>query len=144
MFSLFNFSSIFPGGSADPICPYVRTPMPSPQEWSGERCKLPSWICGISPSQLFLWCRKSQLQFLHFSRIFVRVQASDQDPQDRRRSYRQPKWLSQPVRACPCTEREFRIPTCQLIIFQNAQNWFRRFWTVHRVSNIHSVYSRHR
>ena len=28
MFSLFNFSSIFPGGSADPICPYVRTPMP--------------------------------------------------------------------------------------------------------------------
>ena len=27
MFSLFNFSSIFPGGSADPICPYVRTPM---------------------------------------------------------------------------------------------------------------------
>ena len=25
MFSLFNFSSIFPGGSADPICPYVRT-----------------------------------------------------------------------------------------------------------------------
>ena len=31
MFSLFNFSSIFPGGSADPICPYVRTPMSS---WS--------------------------------------------------------------------------------------------------------------
>jgi len=30
MFSLFNFSSIFPGGhSADPICPYVRTPMVS-------------------------------------------------------------------------------------------------------------------
>jgi len=29
MFSLFNFSSIFSrGGSADPICPYVRTPMP--------------------------------------------------------------------------------------------------------------------
>jgi len=27
MFSLSNFSSIFPGGSADPICPYVRTPM---------------------------------------------------------------------------------------------------------------------
>ena len=27
MFSLFNFSSIFRGGSADPICPYVRTPM---------------------------------------------------------------------------------------------------------------------
>jgi len=27
MFSLFNFSSIFPGGSADPICPYVLTPM---------------------------------------------------------------------------------------------------------------------
>ena len=27
MFSLFNFSSIFPGGSAGPICPYVRTPM---------------------------------------------------------------------------------------------------------------------
>ena len=27
MFSLFNFSSIFPRGSADPICPYVRTPM---------------------------------------------------------------------------------------------------------------------
>ena len=28
MFSLFNFSSIFPGGgAADPICPYVRTPM---------------------------------------------------------------------------------------------------------------------
>jgi len=28
MFSLFKFSSIFPGwGSADPICPYVRTPM---------------------------------------------------------------------------------------------------------------------
>jgi len=27
MFLLFNFSSIFPGGSADPICPYVRTPM---------------------------------------------------------------------------------------------------------------------
>jgi len=26
MFSLFNFSSIFPGGSADPICPYMRTP----------------------------------------------------------------------------------------------------------------------
>ena len=26
MFSLFNFSSIFQGGSADPICPYVRTP----------------------------------------------------------------------------------------------------------------------
>ena len=26
MFSLFNFSSIFPGESADPICPYVRTP----------------------------------------------------------------------------------------------------------------------
>ena len=29
MFSLFNVSSIFPGGSADPICPYVRTPMSS-------------------------------------------------------------------------------------------------------------------
>ena len=28
MFLLFNFSSIFPGGSADPICPYVWTPMP--------------------------------------------------------------------------------------------------------------------
>jgi len=27
MFSLFHFSSFFPGGSADPICPYVRTPM---------------------------------------------------------------------------------------------------------------------
>ena len=27
MFSLFNFSFIFPRGSADPICPYVRTPM---------------------------------------------------------------------------------------------------------------------
>ena len=27
MFSLFNFSSIFPGVSADPICPYMRTPM---------------------------------------------------------------------------------------------------------------------
>jgi len=28
MYSLFNFSSIFQGGgSADPICPYVRTPM---------------------------------------------------------------------------------------------------------------------
>ena len=27
MFSLCNFSSIFPGVSADPICPYVRTPM---------------------------------------------------------------------------------------------------------------------
>ena len=27
MFSLFNFSSIFPGASADPICPYVRTPI---------------------------------------------------------------------------------------------------------------------
>ena len=27
MFSSFNFSSIFSGGSADPICPYVRTPM---------------------------------------------------------------------------------------------------------------------
>ena len=26
-FSSFNFSSIYPGGSADPICPYVRTPM---------------------------------------------------------------------------------------------------------------------
>ena len=26
MFLLFNFSSIFPGGQADPICPYVRTP----------------------------------------------------------------------------------------------------------------------
>ena len=28
MFSLFHFSSIFQGGSVDPICPYVRTPMP--------------------------------------------------------------------------------------------------------------------
>jgi len=27
MFSLFNFLSIFPGGSADRICPYVQTPM---------------------------------------------------------------------------------------------------------------------
>jgi len=27
MFSLLNFSSIFPGGSADPICPYVLAPM---------------------------------------------------------------------------------------------------------------------
>jgi len=28
MFSLFNFSSIFPWwGAADPICPYVRAPM---------------------------------------------------------------------------------------------------------------------
>ena len=27
MFLLFKFSSIFPEGSADPICPYVRTPM---------------------------------------------------------------------------------------------------------------------
>jgi len=27
MFSLFNVSSFFQGGSADPICPYVRTPM---------------------------------------------------------------------------------------------------------------------
>ena len=27
MFSLFNFSSIFQGGSADSICPYVQTPM---------------------------------------------------------------------------------------------------------------------
>jgi len=27
MISLFNFSSIFSGGSADPICPYVWTPM---------------------------------------------------------------------------------------------------------------------
>jgi len=29
MFSLYNFSSIFPGDSSDPIYPYVRTPMPS-------------------------------------------------------------------------------------------------------------------
>ena len=39
MFSLFNFSSIFPGGSADPICPYVRTPMAvrvmSVRVWAG-------------------------------------------------------------------------------------------------------------
>ena len=28
VFSLSNFLSIFPGGSADPICPYVRTPVP--------------------------------------------------------------------------------------------------------------------
>ena len=27
VFSIFNFSSIFPELSADPICPYVRTPM---------------------------------------------------------------------------------------------------------------------
>ena len=27
MFTLCNFSCIFPGGSADPICPYVRTPV---------------------------------------------------------------------------------------------------------------------
>ena len=27
MFLLLNFSSIFPVGSPDPICPYVRTPM---------------------------------------------------------------------------------------------------------------------
>ena len=27
MFSRFSFSSIYPGGSADPICPYVQTPM---------------------------------------------------------------------------------------------------------------------
>ena len=27
VFSLFNISSIFQGGSADPICRYVRTPM---------------------------------------------------------------------------------------------------------------------
>ena len=27
MLSLFNFSSIFQGWSADPICPYVRTPV---------------------------------------------------------------------------------------------------------------------
>jgi len=27
MFSLVNFSSIFHGGTADPICLYVRTPM---------------------------------------------------------------------------------------------------------------------
>jgi len=27
MFPLFNFSSIFQGGSTDPICPYVRTSM---------------------------------------------------------------------------------------------------------------------
>jgi len=27
IFSLFNFSSIFFRGSADPICPYVRAPM---------------------------------------------------------------------------------------------------------------------
>ena len=33
MFSLFNFSSIFPGGSADPICPYV--PVMSVRVWAG-------------------------------------------------------------------------------------------------------------
>jgi len=27
MFLLLNFSSIFPGGSPEPICPYVQTPM---------------------------------------------------------------------------------------------------------------------
>jgi len=34
MFSLYNFSSIFPGGSADPIWPYVRTPMTITVQWS--------------------------------------------------------------------------------------------------------------
>ena len=40
MLSLFNFSSIFPGGSGDPICPYVRTPMAAAAaaaEWSTSR-----------------------------------------------------------------------------------------------------------
>jgi len=144
MFSLFNFSSIFQGDQLIPFAPMCGRPCLLPKNGLGSAVSFLVGSAAYPPSQLFLWCRKSQLQFLHFSRIFVRVQASDQDPQDRRRSYRQPKWLSQPVRACPCTEREFRISTCQLIIFQNAQNWFRRFWTVHRVSNIHSVYSRHR
>ena len=35
MFSLFNFSFIFQGGSADPICPYVRTPM---QQFRNKLC----------------------------------------------------------------------------------------------------------
>ena len=34
MFSLFNFSSIFPVGSVDPICPYVRTPMSAHEVYS--------------------------------------------------------------------------------------------------------------
>ena len=46
MFSLFNFSSIFPGGSADPICTYVRTPMFTASAPPGS--ENPSHATGIS------------------------------------------------------------------------------------------------
>ena len=45
MFSLFNFSSIFPGGSADPFCPYVRMPMAIIQ------------LCNIFLTSLLLMCQ---------------------------------------------------------------------------------------
>ena len=58
MFSLFYLSSIFPGESADPICPYVRTPMDrgkTSHEGAGEAeprprraKKLPSGIAAAS------------------------------------------------------------------------------------------------
>ena len=61
MFSLFNFSSIFLGGSADPICPYVRMPMHAdeatadasdravtgPPETEGDSLSLTNFVSGV-------------------------------------------------------------------------------------------------
>jgi len=51
MLSLFNFSSIFPeGAAADPICPYVRTPMSTNERDSGGLFmyrRAPDWCAGV-------------------------------------------------------------------------------------------------
>ena len=56
VFSLFNFSSIFPrGGLADPICPYVRTPMVTTV--SGGGCWRGTWVADSSVWRLNAWWR---------------------------------------------------------------------------------------
>jgi len=49
MFSLFNFSSVFKGGSADPICPYVRTSMLAP------KCTVPARVVGQTDGWTYGW-----------------------------------------------------------------------------------------
>ena len=67
MFSLFNFSFIFPGESADPICLYVRTPMISLYVHFIFSFHISFILCSMDFDSR---CRNINLQHLVFSQWF--------------------------------------------------------------------------
>ena len=104
-FSLFNFSSIFPGRSADPICPHVRTPMALAPRHVG---RVHSEYCPAS-----VWCLSVCLSVpSHDQRAANRQQAtSSLKPRRGQRTFRPTVRRAYSTVSFPMTTSNLQTPT---------------------------------